>query len=371
MDGLVNMYIASDFSDSSQELEDRRKERGSIAPWLVGGGLVAAGGLGLAMASKAGNKSAIAREIKQELVNKSANDAKKAIKNKARELDPKEKTAIKNYFNSMELDSSTNPSKKSLAERLGVPKASGYKGLSEQDRKAKIKNRQSLLKAEDSRVDQEAMAYISKDQYNNIPNKAKKVIKSKAASNLARTNAYEKGLEYSMKYTTTANFAMAGALGGGIKTGVLSRITGQLGSTVDKAKSWLQKTQQTKQQIGSATQAKNRLKPQAYVSPNASAEAIARRKYGEASGLAAKKTQTLNTANTQASQTLSANTRNNNYQYAKNAQTKGVLANAGSSKLTDGLANQQSLRLRYTKDPRTGKLVSAAYSKQLSLLCDL
>lgn len=191
-----------------------------------------------------------------------------------------------------------------------------------------------------------------------------------------------------MKYTTTANFAMAGALGGGIKTGVLSRITGQLGSTVDKAKSWLQKTQQAKKEIGSATIAKNRLKPQAYVSPNAGVEEMARRKYGEATKLqsvqeglarekvlrdnmASKKAQSVATANTKGSQTLGINTRNNNYQYAKNAQAKGVLANAGSGKLTDGLANQQSLRLRYTKDPRTGKLVSAAYNKQLSLLCDL
>lgn len=173
-----------------------------------------------------------------------------------------------------------------------------------------------------------------------------------------------------MKYTTTANFAMAG----GIKTGVLSRITGQLGQTVAKAKNWLGKTREAKQALGSATTAKNRLKPQAYVSPNAGAEAMARRKYGESLGLAeaqAKKTQALNTANTQASQALGVNTRNNNYQYAKNAQSKGVLANAGTGKLTDGLANQQSLRLRYTKDPRTGKLVGSAYSKQLSLLCDL
>lgn len=370
------MYIASDFSDSSQELEDRRKERGSIAPWLIGGGLVAAGGLGLAMASKAGNKSAIAREIKQELVNKSANDAKKAIKNKARELDPKEKTAIKNYFNSMELDSSTNPSKKSLAERLGVPKASGYKGLSEQDRKAKIKNRQSLLKAEDSRVDQEAMAYISKDQYNNIPNKAKKVIKSKAASNLARTNAYEKGLEYSMKYTTTANFAMAGALGGGIKTGVLSRITGQLGSTVDKAKSWLQKTQQTKQQIGSATQAKNRLKPQAYVSPNASAEAIARRKYGSigvetAPALAStigKKTKSLTDSQNLRS---SAALRTDLTAGSARQINRGSADRFSQSGTQASINDNRSLRVKYTKDPRTGKLVSAAYNKQLSLLCDL
>lgn len=159
-----------------------------------------------------------------------------------------------------------------------------------------------------------------------------------------------------MKYTT-ADFAMAG----GIKTGVLSRITGQLGNTVAKAKNWLGKTRETKQALGSATTAKNRLKPQAYVSPNAGAEAMARRKYGESLGL----------AEAQASQSLNASTRNNNYQYAKNAQSKGILANAGTGKLTDGLANQQSLRLRYTKDPRTGKLVGSAYSKQLSLLCDL
>jgi hypothetical protein len=194
-----------------------------------------------------------------------------------------------------------------------------------------------------------------------------------------------------MKYTTTANFAMAGALGGGIKTGVLSRITGQLGSTVDKAKNWLQKAKQTKQQVGSATQAKNRLKPQPYVSPNLKAEEIARRKYGQPAvptvnqgaldrgqtmksnlGANAKQRVEQQARNTtQASQALSANTRNNNYQYAKNAEAKGVLANAGSGSRTDGLRNQQSLRLRYTKDPRTGKLVSAAYSAPISLLCDL
>lgn len=176
-------------------------------------------------------------------------------------------------------------------------------------------------------------------------------------------------------------------MAGGIKTGVLSRITGQLGSTVDKAKNWLQKAQQTKQQMGSAAQAKNRLKPSAYVSPNASAEAIARRKYAEslkpAEDAARKSREILNTSlqNKSASKSLNKGAAANNYKYAQNLENKDIsplwnkptanrYGQVQSNKVADSLANQQSLRLRYTKDPRTGKLVGAAYSK-LSLLCDL
>lgn len=177
-----------------------------------------------------------------------------------------------------------------------------------------------------------------------------------------------------MKYTTTANFAMAGALGGGIKTGVLSRITGQLGSTVDKAKNWLQKAKQTKQQVGSATQAKNRLKPQAYVSPNAGAEAIARKKYGT---VGVEIAPPLQSTIGQRTKSLDDSLKLRDRAALRTDLTAGAARqiNRGSadrfakSGSQASINDNRSLRVKYTKDPRTGRLVGAVYSK-LSLLCD-
>lgn len=171
-----------------------------------------------------------------------------------------------------------------------------------------------------------------------------------------------------MKYTT-ADFAMAG----GIKTGVLSRITGQLGSTVDKAKNWLQKAKQTKQQIGSATTAKNRLKP---VSPNAGVEEMARRKYGSVgveNAPALKSTIGQRTPDLDKSLKMreSAALRTDLTAGSARQINRGSADRFAKSGSQASINDNRSLRVKYTRDPRTGKLVGAAYSAPLSLLCDL
>ena len=183
-----------------------------------------------------------------------------------------------------------------------------------------------------------------------------------------RKEVFILGYIQQMKYTT-ANFAMAG----GIKTGVLSRITGQLGQTVDKAKNWLGKAKQIKQEIGSATVAKNRLKP---MSPNAGTEAMARRKYGSIGVEAAPALQS----------TIGKRTSDldNSLKMRSSAALRTDLTAGSAKQINRGSADRfskagsqatindnRSLRVKYTKDPRTGKLISAAYSSNISLLCDL
>lgn len=162
-------------------------------------------------------------------------------------------------------------------------------------------------------------------------------------------------------------------MAGGIKTGVLSRITGQLGSTVDKAKNWLQKAKQTKQQIGSATTAKNRLKP---VSPNAGVEEMARRKYGSVgveNAPALKSTIGQRTPDLDKSLKMreSAALRTDLTAGSARQINRGSADRFAKSGSQASINDNRSLRVKYTRDPRTGKLVAAAYSTPLSLLCDL
>lgn len=371
LDGSGKMYIQSDFAGSQEPQQEDRRKKGSLAPWLIGGGLVAAGGIGLALASKGKAKP------NAELVKKGADDAKELIsslKNKStgRTLDPNERKAMKKFLDASK--SSTKSGKLSQAEQsLGIPKATGYSGLSETQRKAKLSSRKNVIGLVDKNIEGEISAQLGKDRYNQAPTKTKKAIKSAASSLAARLLGKQQGVEY-MKYTTTADFAMAGTLGG-IKTGVLSRITGQLGSTVEKAKSWLQKTQQAKQAIGSATIAKQRLKPQPYVSPNAGTEAMARRKYGSVgvevappleSTLGKPNRSLTNSKNLQSSAQL----RNDLTAGSARQINRGSADRFSKAGSQASINDNRSLRVKYTKDPRTGKLVSAAYNK-LSLLCDL
>ncbi len=171
----------------------------------------------------------------------------------------------------------------------------------------------------------------------------------------------------------TANFAMAGALPG-IKTGVLSRVTGQLGSTVDKAKNWLQKAQKAKQEVqGSAAVAKQRLKP---MSPNAQAEAMARRKYGSVgveNAPALQSTIGKRTSDLDKSLKLRENAalRTNLTEGSARQINRGSSDRFAKSGSQASIADNRTLRVKYTKDPRTGRLVAAAYSRPISFLCDL
>lgn len=176
-----------------------------------------------------------------------------------------------------------------------------------------------------------------------------------------------------MKYTT-ADFAMAGALGGGINTGIINRVTGNLGRTVDRAKSWLQKAGTKKQQIqGSAQTAKNRLKPG---SPNAAVEEMARRKYGS---VGVENAPSFNSTIGQKTPDLArsmdlrerAGLRTNLTEGAARQINRGSADRFSSSGTQASINDNRTLRVKYTRDPRTGKLVSAAYSTPISLLCDL
>ena len=171
-----------------------------------------------------------------------------------------------------------------------------------------------------------------------------------------------------MKYKTTADFAMA--LGNGIKTGILNRMTGQLGKTVDKAKNWLGKAQKAKKEVGSATIAKQRLQ-----SPNYKAEQIARRKYGTVgveNAPALQSTIGKRTSDLDKSLKLRENAalRTNLTEGSARQVNRGSSDRFSKSGSKASIADNRSLRVKYTKDPRTGKLVGAAYNK-LSLLCDL
>lgn len=179
----------------------------------------------------------------------------------------------------------------------------------------------------------------------------------------------QRGTNY-MKYTTTAEFGLAGTM----NTGVLNKMTGQLGSTVNKAKSWLQNAQKTKQEIGSAIIAKKRLLPQQ--SLNAKAEAMAFKKYGSAGvenapalqSTLGKKTKSLgDSLNLQSKAAL----RTDLTAGSARQVNRGSSDRFSKSGTKASVADNRSLRLKYTKDPRTGKLVSAAYNTSISFLCDI
>lgn len=178
-----------------------------------------------------------------------------------------------------------------------------------------------------------------------------------------------------MKYTTTANFALSG-----INSGVLSKITGDLGQTVQKAKNWLQKAGQAKQEV--AATGKRIITPSPYAlkrttplsSSNQGVEEVIRQKYGQPVVNQATLDRGQASDLVQKSQALSASTRNQNYKTIKNAQKYGFVNDPGTGKRTDmlnELNKQQFSRVRYEKDPLTGKLVRAYYSSPISLLCDL
>lgn len=169
-----------------------------------------------------------------------------------------------------------------------------------------------------------------------------------------------------MKYS---NFAAA-ALGSGVKSGILNKITGQVGNAVNKTKNWLGKAKQAKQEVKSATVAKQRL-----LSPNAKAEQIARKKYGTVGVESAPALQsTIGKRTVDLDKSLkmrdNANMRTNLTQGSARQINRGSADRFSKSGTQASIADNRSLRVKYTKDPRTGKLVSAAYNK-LSLLCDI
>jgi hypothetical protein len=173
-----------------------------------------------------------------------------------------------------------------------------------------------------------------------------------------------------MKYTTTANFAMAGTAGS-LKTGILDKLSGKVGSGLQKAKNWFGKAQVSKKEVGSATIAKQRLS-----TPNAKAEQIARRKYGTVGVESAPALQsTIGTRTSDLDKSLklrdNAALRTNLTQGSARQVNRGSNDRFSKSGTKASIADNRSLRIKYTKDPRTGKLVGAAYNKQLSLLCDL
>lgn len=338
---MVKMYIQSDFM---QEQEDRRK-KSWVMPVLTAGTLLAGGAAALSL----GQKSKI--QPNAELVKKGVDDAKKAIKD----------LQTKNYksgVTSVGKDKSRLERRRQLLAEAATGSSNAVKVINDKNKKGQY----SLNPLPGSKRNPGGKL---------TPNRA---INNRELVEKARDLAKQRGLEY-MKYTTTADFAMAGTLGGGIKTGVLSRITGQLGSTVNKAKNWLQKAEQTKQKIGSAAQAKQRLKPQAYVSPNAGAEAIARKKYGTVGVEIAPPLQsTIGKRTSDLDKSLkmreNAGLRTTLTQGSARQINRGSADRFSKSGSKASIADNRSLRVKYTKDPRTGKLVGAAYSK-LSLLCDL
>jgi hypothetical protein len=338
------MYIQSDFAIEEQQ-EDRRK-KGSLVPWLVGGGLAAGAGVALAISSK-GKSSQGNKEfddfVKKVIVRDGANEAQQLIKQQQ----------------------ILNEIKKADQGKL----ATGYKGLSKNARKAKIANRKSLLREGTEQIESSLKMDkpdASTGSYRYINNKAelppnirKSINKTSGAANKlgvlnAQNLAKQRGIEY-MRYTTTANFAMAGS----IKTGVLSRITGQLGSTVDKAKNWLQKAQKTKQQVGAVKQ-----KP--------TFAEIAKQRYGSAGvEIAPSLPSTIGKKPARNDLAERAALRTKLTEGSARQINRGSVDRYSKSGSQARINDNRTLRLKYTKDPRTGRLVSAAYNASLSLLCDL
>lgn len=331
------MYIHSDFAEEQQE--DRRK-KGSIAPWLIGGGLVATGGLGLAMASKAGNKSAIAKEIKQELVNKSADDAKKLISGLNNRKANSEKVARRRAL---------------LAEvkDAGDPEEIAYQLSKVNQKDENGKYYRTPLYTQRRHDNSDLGVRVNK----------RNAIENKKLVEQARELAKSRGLEYSMRYTTTANFAMAGTMGG-LKSGVLSKITGDLGQTVQKAKNWLQKAGQAKQEV--AATGKRIITPSPYA-PQLN-KVVKPSSYDEAVRLAKEAQQRLN-KNFRVKD--EAALRTNLTAGAARQINRGAVDSYSKSGSKAIINDNRSLRLKYTRDPVTGALVSAAYKSPISFLCDL
>lgn len=196
-----------------------------------------------------------------------------------------------------------------------------------------------------------------------------------------------------MKYTTTANFAMVGTMGG-LKSGVLSKITGDLGQTVQKAKNWLQKAGQAKQEVAARTKPWEIKSPYALkrTTPALSGqqyEDLVNQKYGSVKPTTLKdltnkvvKPSSYDEAvrlAKEAQQRL-----NNNFRVKDEAALRTNLTAGSARQINRGAVDRysksgsqaiindnRSLRIKYTKDPRTGKLISAAYKSSISFLCDL
>lgn len=176
-----------------------------------------------------------------------------------------------------------------------------------------------------------------------------------------------------MKYTTTANFSMVGTAGS-LTTGVLDKLTGKVSSGLAKARNWVSNAQKAKQEVGTAAVAKQRLMPR--TSPNAAVEAMAKRKYGSVGVETAPSlqstigTKTKSLADSQKLREHAALRSNLTHGSAKQInRTSADRFSRGDSK--SAIADNRSLRVKYTKDPRTGKLVSAAYKSSISFLCDI
>lgn len=173
-----------------------------------------------------------------------------------------------------------------------------------------------------------------------------------------------------MKYTTTANFALAGTADS-LKTGILDKLSGKVGSGLQKAKNWFGKAQVAKKQVGSATTAKQRL-----LSPNYKAEQIARRKYGTVgveNAPALQSTIGKRTSDLDKSLKMRENAalRTNLTEGSARQVNRGSSDRFSKTGTKASINDNRSLRVKYTRDPRTGKLVGAAYNASLSLLCDL
>lgn len=318
------MYIHSDFAEEQQE--DRRK-KGSIAPWLIGGGLLAAGGLGLALASKGKAKP------NAQLVKKGVDDAEDLISGLSRKKANAEKVARRRSFlNEIRLQN-LNMSKESKNNYMSLVNRKGADGR-----------------------------YINNPLQGFTPDKEvnKQIaIRNKAIVEQARELAKSRGLEYSMRYTTTANFALSG-----INSGVLSKITGDLGQTVQKAKNWLQKAGQAKQEV--AATGKRIITPSPYA-PQLN-KVVKPSSYDEAVRLAKESQQRLN-KNFRVKD--EAALRTNLTAGSARQINRGAVDRYSKSGSKATINDNRSLRLKYTRDPVTGALVSAAYKSPISFLCDL
>jgi hypothetical protein len=153
-----------------------------------------------------------------------------------------------------------------------------------------------------------------------------------------------------MKYTTaTAEFGLSSTMSG---SSVLGDIGSKLSQAAAKAKNWFGGTQK---KLGSATTAKSRLMPK--VSPNVGAESIARRRAAEEATQKATNTAAMLRTDLTAGLAREIN--------------RGSVDRFAGKGAGQTLAQNRSLRIKYTKDPRTGKLVSAAYNRDTYLLVDL
>ncbi|MCA6430297.1 MAG: hypothetical protein IM613_12760 [Cytophagales bacterium] len=347
------MYIHSDFAEEQQE--DRRK-KGWVMPVLTAGTLLAGG-----LAARSLLKDAIKAPpglANPELAKKSVDEAKIVIKD---QIDKNYKSGVASVGKDIER---LKRRRRLLAEVATKQRNNTLDVLDIIN--DKNKNNQYSLNP----------LYGSKRNGGNLS--ASRVLKNRKLVEQARELAKSRGLEYSMRYTTTANFAMAGTMGG-INSGVLSKITGDLGQTVQKAKNWLQKAGQAKQEVAARTikspYALKRATPLS--SSNQKVEEMIRQKYGLGvkpgpSYDASNVQNTLNKSieNKQKSNQLRQQIAGNNYKQVEKLKSYNYAPTPATNPNTV-LQSQPFLRLRSTLDPRTGKLVSAAYKSPISFLCDL